>query len=173
MNPVLIRRLGPDDAGAYRSLRLRALREHPDAFTSSFEEESAKAVEWSAQRLAESAERPNDFFLGAFKEDGLWGMLGLQGRYRAKERHNATVVGMYVAPELAHQRAGLALVRELVHQARAREGLEQLDLTVTTGNDRAQAIYARCGFTVYGILPDAIKVQGRYYAKVHMVLRLR
>ena len=34
-----IRRLGPNDATAYRTLRLRALREFPQAFTSSYEED--------------------------------------------------------------------------------------------------------------------------------------
>ncbi len=161
----------PSDA--YRALRLRALAEHPDAFTSSVEEESGKPLTWSAQRLASSAETPHNFFLGVFKDASLLGMVGVAGRYRPKERHNATVVGMYVAPELAGQGAGLALMRELLKQARAMPDLEQLDLTVTAGNDTAQGIYARCGFTVYGILPRAIKVGERYYDKVHMVLPLR
>ena len=173
MSQVAIRRLTPQDVADYRALRLRALREHPDAFTSSFEEEQAKPLDWCAQRLAASAERPHDFFLGAFQGDGMAGMVGLQGRYRAKERHNASVVGMYVAPELARQGAGRSLMRELIRLANEMAELEQLDLTVTAGNDRAQAIYARCGFTVCGILQRAIKVQGQYYAKVHMALRLR
>ena len=173
MTSRAIRRLTPQDAADYRALRLRALRDHPDAFTSSFEEESAKPLDWSALRLAPKADKPNDFFLGAFRDGSLWGMVGLQGRYRAKELHNATLVGMYVAPELASQGAGLALARELIRQAAGSEGLEQIDLTVTAGNGRAQGIYERCGFTVFGILPNAIRVADRYYAKVHMVLRLR
>ena len=51
--------------------------------------------------------------------------------------------------------------------------LEQIDLTVTAGNDRAQQIYEGCGFTVFGVMPRAIQVHKQYYAKVHMVLRLR
>jgi len=168
-----IRRLDPQDAAAYRSLRLRGLRAHPDAFTSGSEEEESKPLAWSALRLAADVDRPHDFFLGAFKDAVLGGAVGLQGRYRAKERHNATLVGMYVAPELAGQGAGLALMRELIQQARVFAALEQLDLTVTAGNDRAQQIYERCGFTVFGVLDRAIKLQDRYYAKVHMVLRLR
>jgi hypothetical protein len=35
-----IRRLLSTDAADFRALRLRALREHPEAFTSSFEEAS-------------------------------------------------------------------------------------------------------------------------------------
>ena len=171
--PVVIRRFLASDASDYRALRLRALAEHPDAFTSSVDEEANKPLSWSEQRLAAGADKPHDFFLGAFSAHKLLGMVGIVGRYRPKERHNATVVGMYGAPELAGQGAGLALMRELIKQATAIPDLEQLDLTVTAGNDRAQGIYARCGFTVYGILPRAIRVQGRYYDKVHMVLRLR
>ena len=118
-------------------------------------------------------QRPHDFFLGAFQEGVLVGMVGLQGRYRAKERHNASVVGMFVAPEAGGQGLGSALMQDLLERARALAALEQLDLTVTQGNERAQALYERYGFTVYGVLPHAIKVDGEDYAKVHMVLRLR
>ena len=173
MTPFVIRRLAPADAAAYQAHRLRGFREHPDAFTSSFEEEETRPLAWSASRLAASADRPHDFFLGAFKNDALAGAVGLQGRYRPKERHNASLIGIYVAPELAGQGAGRALVRELVQQAREFAVLEQIDLTVTAGNDRAQQIYEGCGFTVFGVLPRAIKLQNQYYAKVHMVLRLR
>ncbi len=173
MSVLAIRRLAPADAPAYRVLRLRALREHPEAFTSSFEEESAKPLDWSEQRLIASPQRPHDVFLGAFLGDTLVGMVGLQGRYRPKERHNATVVGMYVAPQAGGQGIGRALMRDLLLQATACEGLEQLDLTVTAGSDRAQGLYAHCGFTVVGILQRAIKLHGQYHDKVHMVLRLR
>ena len=170
---ITIRPLTPQDAAQYRQLRLRMLRAHPSAFTSSFEEESAKALDWSQRRLAPRAERPHDFFLGAFEGDELVGMVGVEGRYRLKERHNASVVGMYVAPQLTGQGIGLGLMHALLKRARALEGLEQLDLTVTAGNDPAQDIYARCGFTVVGALPRAIKVDAQYYAKVQMALHLR
>jgi ribosomal protein S18 acetylase RimI-like enzyme len=168
-----IRLLVPDDAVAYRALRLRALREHPDAFTSSFEEEDVRPPGWSETRLRPDPARPHDFFLGAFVQGVLVGMVGLQGRYRAKERHNASVVGMFVAPEAGGLGLGRALMQELLGRARALPALEQLDLTVTQGNDRAQALYAHWGFTVFGVLPNAIQVDGRPFAKIHMVLPLR
>ena len=65
---VVIRQLLEDDAGPYRALRLRALREFPQAFTSSYEEESGKALEWSERRLKQEAQRPNDVFMGAFSK---------------------------------------------------------------------------------------------------------
>ena len=173
MSAVVIRQLLVDDAGPYRALRLRALREFPQAFTSSYEEESGKPLEWSERRLEPDAQRPNDVFMGAFKSDDLCAMAGLQGRYRAKERHNATVVGMYVAPECAGEGIGAALMQGLIARARSMPELEQIDLTVTAGNGHAEALYRRCGFVEFGRLGRAIRVDGEYLAKVHMVLVLR
>jgi ribosomal protein S18 acetylase RimI-like enzyme len=152
---------------------LRGLVEHPEAFTSSAEQESARPLRWSQDRLEPDRLRPHDFFLGAFATGMLVGIVGLQGRYRPKERHNATVVGMDVAPEAAGTGVGRALMQELLQQVTALQGLEQLDLTVTDGNDRARALYTHCGFTVWGSLPRAVKVGERYFAKLHMCRQLR
>jgi ribosomal protein S18 acetylase RimI-like enzyme len=171
--PALVRRLGPADATAYHALRVRGLAEYPLAFTSSAEEEAARPLDWSVQRLSDAHQRPNDLFLGAFLAGQLQGLVGLQGRYRPKERHNATVVGLFVAPEAGGRGLGRALMTELLNCARARPELLQLDLTVTEGNATAQALYASLGFTVYGVLPNAVRVEGRDYAKIHMVCRLR
>ena len=173
LGPLVIRQLLDDDAGPYRALRLRALREFPSAFTSSWQEEAVKPLEWSQRRLQPDAGRPHDVFLGAFDADILCAMAGLQGRYRAKERHNATVVGMYVAPECVGKGVGAALMHDLITRALAMPELVQLDLTVTAGNGPAVALYQRFGFVEYGRLTRAIRVDGEYFDKLHMVLSLR
>jgi ribosomal protein S18 acetylase RimI-like enzyme len=161
-----IRRLQPSDAATYRTLRLRALREHPDAFTSSFEEESLQPVATSQKRLAGTVK-----MWGAFDGDALVGLVGLDREVRAKNRHKATVVGMYVAPEAGRRGIGKALMDALLQEARA-DGIEMLVLTVTAGNDGARELYVRCGFQTFGIEPNAIKVDGQYYGKEHMTLSL-
>jgi RimJ/RimL family protein N-acetyltransferase len=171
-NAIRIRRLGPSDGAAYQALRVQGLAEHPQAFTSSAREEAEHPLQWAQERLHPTPEKPHDFFLGAFLREELVGVVGLQGRYRPKERHNATVVGMFVTPRLSGRGAGRALMRELLAQAVGCQGLEQLDLTVTAGNGRALALYAACGFTVFGVLPRAIQVDGRYHDKIHMYMRL-
>lgn len=172
-NDFVIRQLGPSDAAEYRELRLRALAEHPQAFTSSVEEERDKPLAWSSARLASDALKPHDLFLGAWADGRLCGMAGLQGRYRAKERHNATVVGMYVAPEFAGRGLGRGLLQGLIARARAEPDLVQLDLTVTAGNPGALALYAGCGFVEHGRLHRAIRVDGVFHDKIHMSLVLR
>ena len=162
-----IRTLQATDASEYRALRLRALGECPDAFTSSHEEEAAKPVEWSAQRLT----HVGSTFWGAFSEGGLCGMVGLEREARAKTRHKAKVVGMYVATEAAGNGIGRALLDALIADTR-REGLELLVLTVTHGNTRAATLYERAGFRAFGVEPRAIKLEGKVYAKTHMYLEL-
>jgi ribosomal protein S18 acetylase RimI-like enzyme len=162
-----IRRLGPSDASAYRALRLRALREFPQAFTSSYQEDEKVPLEDSQKRLGS----PQYRFWGAFEVGELVGMVGLACETRAKNRHKAKVVGMYVAHEQMGRGFGAALMSELIEDARS-IGLELLVLTVTQGEGSAQRLYERSGFKSFGIEPHAIKVGGRAYAKNHMYLQL-
>jgi ribosomal protein S18 acetylase RimI-like enzyme len=163
-----VRRLVAADAVAYRTLRLRALREHPEAFTSSYEEDAAQPPAMAAQRIAS----PDFTAWGAFEGEALHGMLALDRERRAKNRHKATAVGMYVAPDVAGQGVGRALLEALIAHARA-AGIQSLVLTVTEGNASALALYEQAGFQSIGIEPDAIRVGGRSYAKNHMYLDLR
>jgi ribosomal protein S18 acetylase RimI-like enzyme len=165
---VAIRLLTPDDAPAYRALRLRALQEHPEAFTSSYEEDVDHPLQVTTQRLAS----PRQSFWGAFRGHELCGMVGLERETRAKNRHRAWVVGMYVAPEAGARGIGAQLLQALLARCRD-EGLESLVLTVTDGNTHAQRLYERCGFRSFGIEPHAIKLGERSHAKNHMHLDLR
>lgn len=163
-----IRKLQVHDAPAFHALRLRALREHPAAFTSSFEEDALLPVEASARRL----DAARNTFWGAFDGDGtLCGMVGLEREQRAKNRHKAGVVAMYVASECAGRGAGRALLGALLQEARA-QGLELLVLTVTEGDGPARHLYEGVGFRSFGVEPRAIKVGSQAYAKNHMFLEL-
>jgi GNAT superfamily N-acetyltransferase len=165
---VAIRRLVPADAPAYRDLRLRGLALHPDAFTSSAEEERAKPLAWTEARLAPDG---NDAVYGAFAEGTLVGVVGVAREARAKNRHKAVVFGMFVAPERAGSGVGSALLAYAIAEARSQR-VEQLVLTVTASNASARQLYARSGFRSFGVEPRAIRVEGRYFDKDHMILFL-
>ena len=95
MQPMEIRQLAPGDAPVYRALRLRALREHAEAFSSSHQDDEMLPLSHTEKRL-----QPGDGcrFWGAFDDARLCGMVGLEREQRSKTRHKARVVGMYVAP---------------------------------------------------------------------------
>ncbi len=166
---LLIRRLTPADVAPYRALRLRALHEHAEAFTSSYEEESLRPESAAAQRLAETS---STRFWGAFVDGVLAGTVGLDFDQRLKARHKAMVIGMFVAPEFTRRGIARALIATLVRDARASQ-IELLILTVTDGNHGAQQLYLDTGFVSFGIEPRAIRVQNRYFAKNHMYLNLQ
>jgi RimJ/RimL family protein N-acetyltransferase len=162
-----VRRLTPADASAYRALRLRALWEYPQAFTSSHAEDEKLPLAATERRLDSSHRR----FWGAFADGEMVGMVGLDRETRPKNQHKATVVGMYVAHEQMGRGIGRALLEALIKDARA-WGLELLVLTVTHAESSARRLYERCGFRSFGIEPRAIKVDGHYYGKNHMYLEL-
>lgn len=168
-----IRQLERDDASPYHALRLRMLRAYPDAFTSSYEEDSIKPLAWAEKRITPGVESPHDFVLGAFADSGaMIGSVGLAVETRIKQRHKALLFGMYVAPESASQGVGRALLSACLDRARSISGLEQVYLSVTTSNERARMLYEAAGFTSFGVEERAIKVGATYYAKSHMVLHL-
>jgi GNAT superfamily N-acetyltransferase len=166
---LLIRRLTPADVAPYRALRLRALREQAEAFTSSYEEETLRPESAVAQRLADTSSAR---FWGAWVDGVLAGMVGLDFEQRVKARHKALVIGMFVAPEFTRRGIARALLENLLSEARASQ-LEMLTLTVTDGNHAAEQLYLDTGFVSCGIEPRAIRVQNRYFAKNHMFLNLQ
>jgi len=166
VHDLVIRRLVRDDVPAYHALRQRGLAEHPEAFTSSAEEE-AGSMDKAAARLAGDASK--DVVLGAFEGDRLVGVVGIHVDPRMKARHRGHVYGMYVARECARRGIGARLLDALVAQACASRSLDALVLTVTAANEAAYGLYERAGFTRFGLEPGAVRVAGRSYDKVHMI----
>lgn len=168
-----VRELAAGDASQYTDLRLRMLREYSEAFTSSFEEDSAKPIIWVQQRITPGADAPHDFVLGVFAEDGtLIGSVGLSVEARSKQRHKGLLFGMYVAPEQMSHGVGRALLDACLDRARSIPALEQINLTVTATNARAMRLYQAAGFRTFGVEERALKIDGAYHPKAHMVLYL-
>lgn len=168
---VTIRALGAADAVEYRSFRLSALRADPSAFTSTFDEENARPVAATVERLVHMG-HPSDVVLGAFATSALVGIAGLTVPIRRQIRHAATLFGMAVAAHAAGQGIGRALVLDLLDRASAVEGLLQVKLSVSEGNERAERLYRSCGFVVWGREPRAVIVDDRAVTKLHMVRML-
>ena len=166
---LAIRRLTPDDAAVYRALRLRGLQEHPDAFTSSYADDSETPLVTTERRLGPDSP---DWVFGAFVANELAGVAGLSREPRAKNRHKGWVFGMYVAPEHGRRGIGAALLERIIWTAQSLPGLEQLALTVTDTNVAACALYEKLGFRSFGVEPRAIRVNDVYYGKNHMILFL-
>jgi RimJ/RimL family protein N-acetyltransferase len=140
------------------------LREYPEAFTSSYEEEAQKPLAWAEERIRPHPNAPGDVVLGAFSAAGdLVGSVGLAVETRAKQKHKALLFGMFVAR---------ALLDACIAHARRVASLRQINLTVTATGSRAVRLYEAAGFRSFGVEDEALWVAGVPYTKIHMVLAL-
>ena len=159
-----LRMLGPEDAGAFRALRLEALERHPCAFAAAHDEESGHSAADVAERLARQV------VFGGFVDGALVGVAGFATPALAKKMHKGVLWGVYVGAPRRGRGLGCALVARVIEHARER--VAQLHATVVTGNAVARGLYRDLGFVPYGLEPRALKVGERYFDQELMVLML-
>ncbi len=142
---VTIERIDPEAFERVRAVRLRALRDAPDAFWVTADEEAATTtVEWR-DRLA----RPDAATFVASR-DGVDVGLAVGERHHEHEG-DAGLYAMWVAPEARGSGAAAALVEAVVEWARA-AGYGSLRLDVGDANENAVRLYARMGFVPTGVV---------------------
>jgi ribosomal protein S18 acetylase RimI-like enzyme len=167
-----IRPLTGDDTPEFRELRLRALRDHPDAFSSDAEKFEKTPLPDIKSRLSGEGQHADNFTLGAYIDGRLIGMVGLMREQNTKLQHKAFIWGVYVAPEARGSGVARALMQEAISRARRLDGLEMLYLGVRSDNTAARSLYLSLGFAVYGTEPHSIKLPDRYVDEDLMLLWL-
>jgi ribosomal protein S18 acetylase RimI-like enzyme len=161
-----IRPLTAPDVAAFRPLRLDALRLHPRAFGSAYEEE----IQYTLDDLAARWPVPPGVMLGGFVADRLVGFAGLRVEPKIKERHKGFIYTVYVDQAFRGRGLAVGLVEAAIATAR-QAGLRFVYLTVAVGND-ARRIYDRLGFRTFGIEPRGLLVDGEFVDEEMMVLDL-
>lgn len=150
MDGVVVRQAVPADWERSRAIRLRALRDAPLAFASTYEREIAFQPELWQERIAGSAQ-----FLA---EDATGEVIGTaSGRGDPDRSDTVLLVAMFVVAEARRSGVGEQLVRAVVAQART-DGASRVRLHVVETNHDAARLYARCGFARTGVtepLPHA------------------
>ena len=163
-----IRPVRPEEAAAWREMRLEALRKHPTAFMDSYEEASARPLSELEARLAEPGPSVT---LGVYVEGALLGTAGFVIETSLKTRHKGLMVGVYLRPALRGSGAADALVEAII--AHARQHVEMLKAVVNPANEVARKLYFRHGFKTYGIEPRALRQDGVDHDDELIVLALR
>ena len=161
-----IRCLTSEDGRIWKSFRLAALKNSPDSFSSSYEEESA----WSDLAFQDGLNKSRIF--AAFIEDNLVGSAGFYRLGPAKINHKGVIWGMYTHPDYRKSGIASALIQEIKHHA-DHLGLAQLHITAIANNVAAIKLYQKLGFKIYGTEPRALKVGNVFFDEHLMVLDLR
>ncbi|ALS78555.1 acetyltransferase [Planococcus kocurii] len=160
-----IRKLGGHDAQAYYDLRIEALTDSPDAFSTRLEEAIQRPIEKTAQNLA----LENAITYGAFTSGKLIGNVTFVRDMAPKLNHRASVVAVYVTPGERGKGHAKRLMQEVVQLAESLPGLERLDLAVASENKPAIALYEQLGFEKYGTDKQAMKTPEKYIDENLMV----
>jgi RimJ/RimL family protein N-acetyltransferase len=168
---IQIRPIQLSDFSAYKSLRLEGLQSHPEAFGSDHAEQSNDPGSIWLNRIRSSEEGIASRMFLAEATSELAGITAVYRETGVKVRHSANVVSVYVRPKYR----GRHLAEQLIHNAIAWAASMQIRivrLTVVTTNAPAIRCYHRCGFQIYGVAPEVIRVGDTYYDELLMWRRV-
>lgn len=159
-------RLTSADAAVFRELRLEGLRDHPEAFGASWDDEATHSEAQFSSRLDDAV------VFGVRSADGmrLDGIVGVYQPEAAKTKHKAVIWGMYV--RLSARRAGVGAVLLKAAIEHATLMVEEVNITVGLDNTAALKLYELAGFKVYGVELRALKIGDQYYDEALMSLPL-
>jgi ribosomal protein S18 acetylase RimI-like enzyme len=144
---MILRRLRATEAAQLRELRLRALEADPGAFAEPIAAaRSSPPVRWADWVAAGAA---GDIQVVVIAEDReRWaGMVAC--RLLDRPAGSAWLTALWVDPADRRTGLGTRLIEAAADWARER-GASTLDLSVTTNNGPAAALYARAGFVATG-----------------------
>lgn len=162
---IRIARLPQERWGAFKNLRLKALKTDPAAFGSSFEEEAKFSDGVWQERLRNA--------LFALSDGEPVGMLSYVFSNRAKTRHVVNIYGVYVTPRQRGLGIGEKLMKQALSDIRKNKHIVKVDLSVNAHLHPAVSLYEKAGFERVGRARNELKVGGRYYDMLLMEKEIR
>jgi RimJ/RimL family protein N-acetyltransferase len=171
MAEISIRLIRKSDLHAFRELRLEALREHPDAFGSDYEEDSRQPESFWVERVEKMVDDPFGCAILADAGHELAGMVGVSRHRGAKRKHCGDIWGVYVRPAYRGKRLMDTMIERAIDWCRS-SGIRIVNLSVGTHNATALGCYLRRGFSVYGVSPEEMLVNGRFIDELLLFRRI-
>ncbi|BAS26747.1 GNAT family N-acetyltransferase [Limnochorda pilosa] len=144
---TLIRSFLPDEWQLWKSLRLQALADSPNAFGSTLDGERQQIDSHWTELIASSSLADRDFLLA--ERDGRPVGMARVGPSEG-DASQAGLFSMWVMPSERGLGVGRALVDAAIDWARSK-GVSEVILHVTEGNDEAKRLYLSSGFIGTGV----------------------
>ena len=164
MNNLIIKKLVIEDWQIWKNFRLECLKNSPENFGSSYEEE----LDWFDECFQENINK-NDIF-GVFINGIFAAGVGFNRLDSIKTKHIGFMWGMYTKPNYRGNGYATLLVEAII--VHAKKYVSQLNLSCVTSNINALELYKSKGFVIYGQQPNALKIQNEYVDAYMMTLAL-
>lgn len=160
-----------DELERFWALRLRALRDAPEAFGGSYETDSQASMTELIEKQRNRMSSESVVFMATVDGEFV-GSCGLRREPGLKLQHKAWIWGMFVDPSQRGKRIGHALIKQAINYTELMPGVEQLLLSVVSTNIPARNLYQSMGFEIWGTEKRALKINHAYYDEDWMVLFL-
>lgn len=140
----ITRRLNPGEGQLYRAVRLEALRESPESFSSRYEDAVARSDQSWADQADSSAAGSNRATFVAIGDQPV----GLAALYRDENDPDVgELIQMWVAPEVRGGSLATELLQEVFQWASSNH-ISAVKAEVMTSNARALRFYEKFGFSL-------------------------
>lgn len=160
---MTIRLLNINDSKQYRYLRLLSLKTDPEAFTSTFKNESAYNHSFFINKIYSSLQKPIFGIYGVFDKKKLIATAQLGFSFYPKKSHISYIYEVYVHPDFRKRGIATRLIKHLIKQSKRDSSIEQIEIRVNSLNKSAISLYEKLGFKKVATLPHSIKERDGNY----------
>lgn len=143
MDEVKVVTLNFSDWQQYRDLRLRALKEEPHAYGSTYDDNAGRPDEFWMERLKEAALEKTQWLVFAKLNNKL---VGMAGAFAEKEIDNAHIIAVYVAPEARGKGISKLLMKDLITKIKRNISVKKITVDVNPEQLAAYNLYKNSGF---------------------------
>ncbi|NME81946.1 GNAT family N-acetyltransferase [Clostridium sp. SM-530-WT-3G] len=152
----------PNENDAEKMIEYLRMTSGETYFMIRYPEEITATVEEEAKFLKNSIQSEKELMIAAFIDGELAGNAGLNCvRNRKKVKHRAEF-GISIKHKFWNRGIGNILISQMIEEAKEM-GYEQIELGVYSDNKKAQALYKKYGFEVWGTIKNAYKLNDGIY----------
>lgn len=144
MDKIEIVSLKPEEWQLYRDIRLKALKEEPQAFGSTYVDNSKRPDEFWMQRLDDASKMFSQWLVFAKVDKKIVGMVGAF----LEKLDEAHVIAVYVVPEAREKGISKMLMKELLAKIKTNGEIKKIVVDVNPEQVAALNLYKHSGFRI-------------------------
>jgi ribosomal protein S18 acetylase RimI-like enzyme len=146
MIAIEITHLQPQQWPQYRQIRLEALQNSPQAYTTTYQEMIDKPESFWQDRLVNAAAGKDSWLLFARVDERIAGIIGA---FLPEGSDRAVIVSFYVTPKYRGKGVSTALMDAILSELRQNDTIQTVELAVTHSQEAAIGLYKRFGFEIF------------------------
>lgn len=168
LKKINIQRIPPSQWKEYKKLRLQALKNNPQAFSSPYNKEKTYSDKEWQQKLKDVGNGTDWILFAKNSNDKLIGMIGGYRDNNGMKNHSAEIWGVYVDPKMRGKGVAKLLIAGILNEFKNDQDINSVVLGVNADQISAKKLYESFGF-----ITKRIKVHLMGDGKEHTLLNMQ